>query len=258
MNKSPASIQVIDRMTHLLDAIANHDAAASLKRLAADTGLHPSTAYRILASMVANGFVERGESGDYRLGHKLMELGYRVDARLDIRHEAQEIMQRLRDDLGESVNLTIREGDQVVYVERAIANRMMRVEQLIGSRAPLHVTAVGKLMLATGGEQAIEAYAARTKLPGLTKNTLTDLGRLKAELRRDLAHGYALDNEEAELGVGCIGTLVLGSAGDVVAGLSISAPIERRRDDWIPEVMKAARELSARLGYRNKAAANPG
>lgn len=251
MKKEPKSIQVIDRMTILLDAIAARGDAASLKYLCADTGLHPSTAYRILASMTAHGYVGRTPSGDYRLGHKLFELGCRVNARLDLRHEAQAFMETLRDELGESVNLTIREGDQVVYVERAIANRMMRVEQLVGSRAPLHVTAVGKLMLATGGEQAIEEYAERTGLPGLTKNTLTDLKRLKAAVRKDLAQGYALDNEEAELGVGCIGALIRDASGDVVAGLSVSAPMERRRDDWIPKVVEVAQTLSERLGYRD-------
>ena len=81
-------------------------------------------------------------------------------------------------------------------------------------------------------------------------NTLTSLTDLRAELRTDLEQGYALDNEEAELGVGCIGALVHDSSGEVVAGLSVSAPMERRRDDWIPMVIEAARELSARMGYR--------
>ena len=252
MQKKTTSIQVIERMTRLLDAIAAYDDAASLKFLSADTGLHPSTAFRILASMTEHGFVERNESGDYRLGRKLLQLGSRVNARLDVRHEAHDIMQRLRDETGESINLTVREGDQVVYVERATANRMMRVEQVIGSRAPLHVTAVGKLMLASSGGAAIEDYATRTGLPGFTINTLTDLQALKTEVQADLAQGYALDNEEAELGVGCIGVLVHDSSGGVIAGLSVSAPIERRQDDWIPKVIDAARELAVRMGYRER------
>ena len=251
MQKKTSSIQVIDRMAKLLDAIASYDDAASLKFLSADTGLHPSTAYRILASMTAQGFVERNASGDYRLGRKLMELGARVNTRLDVdvRHAARAIMQRLRDETGESVNLTVREGDQVVYVERGNAKRMMRVEQVIGSRAPLHVTAVGKLMLSVGGDADIEAYAKRTGLPGFTVNTLTDLNKLQTALRADLAQGYALDNEEAELGVGCIGVLIRDASGQVIAGLSVSAPIERRQDEWIPTVIEAARELSGRMGY---------
>lgn len=248
-SRNPASIQVIERMAHLLDALARYHDSASLKFLAADTGLHPSTAHRILASLAEQGFVERTDSGDYRLGRKLAELGCRVNARLDVRQEARSVMERLRDRLGETVNLTVREGDQVVYVERAIANRMMRVEQVIGSRAPLHVTAVGKLMLATGGDDEIADYARRTGLPRYTPHTLASLETLTREARRAMERGYALDNEEAEIGVGCIGALIRDASGEVVAGLSVSAPIERRRDDWIPLVQEAAAEISRRLGY---------
>ncbi|RMG38949.1 MAG: IclR family transcriptional regulator, partial [Gammaproteobacteria bacterium] len=209
-------IQVIERMSRLLDAIADYEDGASLKFLCADTGLHPSTAYRILASLVAHGFVERTESGDYQLGHRLAELGCRVNSGRDVRHEAREIMERLRDAFGETINLTVREGDQVVYVERAIPNRMMRVEQVIGSRAPLHVTAVGKLMLAYGDEAEVDGYIERTGLPGLTPNTLTRPSRLKAELRKIARQGYGLDNQEAELGVGCIGALVRDAEGRVI------------------------------------------
>ncbi len=247
--KGTASIQVIERMARLLDALAAYPDSASLKFLSADTGLHPSTAHRILASLAEQGFVERTEAGDYRLGRKLARLGCRVNARLDVRREAQEVMERLRDRIGETVNLTVREGDEVVYVERAIANRMMRVEQVIGSRAPLHVTAVGKMMLAEEGEEAIAAYAERTGLPAFTEHTLTDPEALVTEARAAAERGYALDDEEAELGVGCIGALVRDAGGNVVAGLSVSAPIERRRAEWIPLVRAAAEEISRRLGW---------
>ena len=141
-------IQVIDRMSGLLDAVARYPEPVSLKILAAETGLHSSTAYRILDSMEANGFIERDAGGKYQLGRKLLRLGSRVHATSDLRQLALPVMQQLRDALGETINLTLREGDEVVYVEKATPNRMMHVQQLIGSRAPLHVTAVGKLMLA--------------------------------------------------------------------------------------------------------------
>ncbi|HEB97330.1 MAG TPA: IclR family transcriptional regulator [Sedimenticola thiotaurini] len=244
-----SSIQVIERMSRLLDAIAAYDDAVSLKFLSADTGLHPSTAYRILASMTEHGFTERTASGAYRLGRKLRDLGCRVNAGIDIRREAHGVMERLRDEIGESVNLTVREGDQVVYIERAIANRMMRVEQVIGSRAPLHVTAVGKMMLATGGDDEIAGYAGRTGLPRFTPNTITTLPALQQAAREALEQGFAYDNEEAETGVGCIGVLIRDGRGGVVAGLSISAPIERRRDEWIPRIQAARDEIARRLGY---------
>ena len=150
-------IQVIDRAASLLEAIARYPDAVSLKVLTAETGLHASTTHRILSSLAQNGLVERDRTGHYRLGVRLLALGARMHGNIDLRAVALPVMQALRDRLGESVNLTIREGDEVVYVEKATPQRMMHVQQLVGSRAPLHVTAVGKLMLGAGGAAACEA-----------------------------------------------------------------------------------------------------
>ena len=247
--ESSGSIQVIERLARLLDAIALHNNDASLKILSAETGLHPSTAFRILASLSEQGFVERTDKGNYQLGVKLMQLGSRVSSSVDIRKIALPVMEKLRDTLGETINLTIREGDEVVYIERSVAKRMMKVEQIIGSRAPLHVTAVGKLMLGEEGEAACLSYAKRSKLPAYTVNTFSKATTLLQECMASIQRGYALDNEEAELEVGCIGTLVRDASGQVVAGLSVSAPIERRREEWIALIMAAGKQLSQQLGY---------
>ena len=250
MAKSAASsIQVIDRVNSLLESIAAYPEPASLKYLSAETKLHPSTAYRILSSLTQHGFVERASGGRYVLGMKLLLLGSHVHAKVDLLREAKPIMEWLRSQVGETVNLTVREGDEVVYVERVISHRMMRVEQVIGSRAPLHVTAVGKLFLAEGGEKACREYARRTGLPRFTPNTLTQVTKLWSQAERAHKQGYALDNEEAEQGVGCLGVPIHDRYGKMVAGLSISAPRNRRREDWIPLIIKAGAEISARMGY---------
>lgn len=249
MEQGSNSIQVIERLARLLDAIALHEDPVSLKILSAETGLHPSTAFRILASLAEHGFVQRTGRGNYQLGVKLMQLGSRVNSGVDIRKAALPLMEQLRDRLGETVNLTVREGDEVVYIERSLAKRMIRVEQVIGSRAPLHVTAVGKLMLGDQGEAACRGYAKRSKLPAYTINTHTKVAALLKDCLAAAKRGHAFDNEEAELGVGCIGTLVRDASGHVVAGLSVSAPIERRRDEWITHVMETGEQLSKQLGY---------
>jgi len=250
-------IQVIDRAAALLDAIARYPEPVSLKVLGADTGLHPSTAHRILGALIQNRFVEKDAAGRYRLGLRLLQLGVRLHGDVDMRAVARPIMESLRDKLGESVNLTIREGDEVVYLDKATPNRMIHVQQLVGSRAPLHVTAVGKLMLGASGEEAMRAYARRTNLPSYTRNTITALPRLITECTSALAAGYALDNEEAELDVGCIGVLLYESTGRVAGGLSVSAPIERRRLDWITDVIAAGRRISEQLGWRADERSSP-
>jgi DNA-binding IclR family transcriptional regulator len=250
MNEEKHSpIQVIDRMAALLDALAAREGGATLKYLAAECGLHPSTAFRILSSLIQHGFVVRDEAGLYLLGPHLLQLAARVRVALDVRAVARPEMEWLRDRIGETVNLTVRQGDEVVYVERVTSTRMMRVEQVIGSRAPLHVTAVGKLMLGEAGAAATREYARRTRLPAYTGNTRHDLTSLLEDIGVSSARGYALDDEEAELGVGCIGALVRDAGGAAVAGLSVSAPMERRQLDWVPLVQEAARRISAKLGY---------
>jgi DNA-binding IclR family transcriptional regulator len=250
--RSGGRIQVIDRAAALLDAIARYPEPVSLKVLGAEAGLHPSTAHRILASLADNGFVERDAAGHYRLGLRLLQLGVRLHGDVDVRALARPIMEALRDRLGETINLTIREGDQVVYIDKATPNRRIHVHHLIGARAPLHVTAVGKLMLAAGGEAAIRAYAERTNLPAYTRNTITGVERLISECGAALTQGYALDNQEAEMDVGCIGVLLTDATGRVAGGLSVSAPIERRQLDWIELLQTAARDLSEQLGARPK------
>jgi len=242
-----SSIQVIDRSVSLLDAIAQYDKAVSLKILAAQTSLHPSTAFRILGALIDVGFVERDSAGHYQLGRKLTQLASKVSRGVDLREEAIDIMEMLCDETGETVNLTVREGDEVIYIERVTPKRMMRVEQVIGSRAPLHVTAVGKLMLAELGEPFIRSYAQRTGLKRYTQNTLVAEQDLLNAVRFAQQKAVAFDDEEAEEGVGCIGVLISNNSKNVIAGLSISAPIERRKNEWISLIKSAGKKISERL-----------
>jgi DNA-binding IclR family transcriptional regulator len=246
-----SSIQVIDRMMKLLDVLAAHRDPVALKQLAHLTGLHPSSAHRILSVMVDKGVVDKLEPGTYRLGLKLLQLGSLVRSRLDIRREALPFMQQLHQDLGETVNLSLRQGDEVVYVERSASSRaMMRVVQIVGARAPLHITAVGKIFLADAGDQEAKAYARRSGLAAYTKTTLTSEKALLEELAKVRRRGYALDNEEAEKGVSCIGAGIRDADGTLIAGLSISAPSERFDRSWAQKVKAAADAISAALGYR--------
>lgn len=244
-----SAIQVLDRAARLLEVIAEAKKPPNLKLLALDSALHVSTAFRILSSLQQHGLVERDGDGAYRLGPTFLRYGGRVRSETDLRSLARPEMERLRSEVAETVNLTLRENDQVVYIERATPSRMMRVEQVVGSRAPLHVTAVGKLMLGGDGEQACLGYAQRTGLPRYTPNTVTDPAELVRVTREAWEQGFAYDNEEAELGVGCLGVLIRDAAGEPVAGLSISAPLERRRDEWIDQLKQAALRISRRLGY---------
>lgn len=243
-------IQVIDRAVLILDAIARYPNPVKLKILSAETGLHPSTTHRILNSLINNSFVEKEPDGHYRLGIKLLQMSVRLHTSIDLRSIALPFMERLRDSLNESVNLTIREGDVLIYIEKAFPDRMMHVQQIIGSKAPLHVTAVGKLMLGAAGEDEIKSYTRRTNLPAYTRNTLSNSDKLLDDCLSSYQKGFGLDNEEAEIAVGCIGVLIYDNTRNVAGGLSVSAPIERRKITWVEEVIQTAKEISTQLGYK--------
>lgn len=244
-----SGIQVIERMAALLDVLSRHPDPVSLKQIAIEAGLHPSTAHRILAAMESAGFAARGEPGTYRLGIRLLELGNVVKSRIAIGKTAMPLMQELHRQLGESVNLGVRQGDEIVYVERTSSgSASVRVVHLVGARAPLHVTAVGKLFLAEAGGEAVRDYARRTGLPGFTPASLTTAAALESELDRVRQFGVAFDNEEIEPGLRCIAAPVRDDEGQLVAGLSISAPAERHRPDWAPLVRASADAISRALG----------
>lgn len=243
-------IQVIDRMMKLLDVLSYYHDPVSLKQLAMETGLHPSTAHRILGAMAVSGFVERADPGTYRLGIRLLELGNVVKSRINIRDSAMPLMQQLHQRIGESVNLGVRQGDEIVYVERTSSGRSsVRVVHLVGARAPLHVTAVGKLYLVEDGAEKVREYAKRTGLPGFTPTSIRTLPALEKELERVRRHGVAFDNEEIEQGLRCIAAPIRDDSGELVAGLSVSAPADRHNPEWAAIVRGTADEISTAIGY---------
>lgn len=243
-------IQVIERMMKLLDVLAHHPDPVPLKQIALETGLHPSTAHRILGAMAQEGFVERAEAGIYRLGIRLLELGSLVKSRISLRETARPAMVRLHAATGESVNLGIRAGDEIVYVERSSSGRSaVRVVHIVGARAPLHTTATGKLFLADDGTNQVRDYCRRTGLPASTPASITTLPALEKELERVRRHRVAYDMDEVESGVRCIAAGIRDDAGELVAGLSLSTPSERFNPDWAPLVRETAEDISRALGY---------
>lgn len=244
------SIQVIERMTSLLDALARYPDPVSLKELAAATGLHPSTAHRILNDLVLKRFVDRAEGSAYRLGMRLLELGNVVRSRLDVREAALDFMRALHRRTQQTVNLSVRQGDEIVYIDRAFSERSgMQVVRAIGGRAPLHLTSTGKLFLSIDDAKAVRAYATRTGLAGHNKNSITDLTKLETELSLVRTRGYARDNEELELGVRCMAAGIFDDSHKLIAGLSISAPADRLQEEWLKDLIETAQQISAVLGY---------
>lgn len=248
---SVPAVQVLERMFTLIDVLASREEAVSLKEISEKAGLHPSTAHRILNDLATGRFVDRPQPGSYRLGMRLLELGNLVKGRLNVRDAALLPMRELHKQIQQPVNLSMRQGDEIVYVERAYSERSgMQVVRAIGGHAPLHLTSVGKLFLAADDPQRIRAYATRTGLQGHTKNSITTLDSLERELSKVRQYGQASDNEELELGVRCMAAGIYDDQNKLVAGLSISAPSGRLEDEWLPKLKETARHISEALGNK--------
>ena len=248
------TIQVIERMFSLIDVLASREDAVSLKEISERTGLHPSTTHRILNDLATGRFVDRPEAGNYRLGMRLLELGNLVKARLNVRDAALLPMRELHKQIQQPVNLSVRQGDEIIYVERAYSERSgMQVVRSIGGRAPLHLTSTGKLFLAADDLQRVRAYATRTGLAGHTRNSITQLPVLERELAKARQYGIARDNEELELVVRCMAAGIYDDQNRLVAGLSISAPADRLDEGWVNKLQTTARDISTALGHKAEA-----
>jgi IclR family transcriptional regulator, carbohydrate utilization repressor len=245
------TIQVFERMFLLVDILAKRSQPLGLKELAEIAGLHSSTTHRILKDLMFGRYVERDAAGHYRLGLRFLELGNLVKGRLDVREAALTPMRALHDKIGQPVNLSVRQGDTIVYIERAYSERSgMQVVRAIGGRAPLHLTSVGKLFLSLDSDAQLQEYAKRTLLKGQTVNSLTTMDALKKELKVAAKSRVAYDREELELGVRCIASSIYNDRGELVAGLSISAPTERLKASWQEELTATTAHISAALGYQ--------
>jgi DNA-binding IclR family transcriptional regulator len=244
------SIQVLERMFTLMNELAAKEGTSTLKEISEKTGLHPSTAHRILNDLVSGRFVDRPEPGQYRLGMRLLELGNFVKARLNVRDAALKPMRELHQMIQQPVNLSVRQADEIVYVERAYSERSgMQVVRAIGGRAPLHLTSVGKLFLAADELSRVRAYATKTGLSGHTRNSITQLAALEKELAKVRQSGFARDNEELELGVRCMAAGIYDDQGKLIAGLSISAPADRLDESWLAKLQATAKGISGYLGF---------
>ena len=222
------------------------------------SGLHPSTAHRILNDLTIGRYVDRPEPGSYRLGMRLLELGNLVKARLDVRDAALAPMRELHKLTHQPVNLSMRQGDEIVYVERTYSERSgMQVVRAIGGRAPLHLTSVGKLFLAARRRRSGCAPTPRAPGSPATPATASPTCRARARAGAGQQYGTARDDEELELGVRCMAAGILDDQGKLVAGLSISAPADRLEESWLDRLRRPRRRSRPRSGTAADDAARP-
>jgi IclR family transcriptional regulator, KDG regulon repressor len=255
-------IQAIERAVSILNAFSPEDPELGVTELAERLGLHKSTVHRFMVNLDAAGLVERTpRTGRYRLGLRIFELGGLVMQQMNLWDEALPFLEGLVHDTGETGHLAVLDGGEAIYIERVEARRALRVPSAIGRGYPAHATNLGKVLLADLPRERVAQIVDERGLAAYTPHTITDLEGLEAELERIRALGYAVDNEEYDEGLRCIGAPVRDHSGHVVAALGIGGPVTRITPDRVGElaelVMTAARGLSRRLGAHRSGAYAP-
>jgi len=247
-------VQVLDRTVGILQVLADARSNLGPAEIAERLSLHKSTIHRLLTALERHGYIRKqAGNGKYGLGLKLFELGSRAVAGLDLRESAQPILERLVSETGETAHLCVMDGGHMISVAIAESRRTVRTPATVGRRSPLHCTAVGKAILAFLPERAVLALVKQHPLRKYTSRTLVSRAALGAELARIRGRGYAIDDEEVEDGLRCVGAPIRNYSGAVIASMSIAGPSFRLTRSRIPvladAVVNAAERLSSDLGY---------
>jgi len=246
-------VQSLDRALDLLEALASAG-EAGVSDLAASTGLVPSTTHRLLNTLVERGYAAQSASGGrYLIGYKLLELASGLEDRVErVKLAAREHLEAIQRQTGETTNLVVLEGRDVVYVDKVDGTRSVRLLIEVGASIPAHTTGSGKTILAWRAPNDIAALLDGAPLQRSTAHTITALEALQTDLQRSRGRGFATDNEEHEDGVACVATPVFDHRGTSVAAISVSGPTTRILADTAglgALLREHAESVSKKLGY---------
>lgn len=238
-------VQSVARIFDLIEVLAAHPAGASLQSAAAEAGLAKSTAHRLLGSLVSLGYaVQDAGNGKYRLTLKMFEISSGIVSSMDVMSVAKLHLERLAQRTGEAVHLVIRDGQDIVYIYKTESGPM-RMSSRIGLRSPLYCTGVGKAILATLSEAEVEAVWRHSTPQKLTGRTVTELAALRAQLAEVRACGYAIDDEENELGIRCVALAIPGPGGRADSAFSITGLAPYMTPERIRRIAALALETRA-------------
>ena len=249
--RRPSGILVLHKMLDILETIRESRSGLGLAELARALDLPKPTAYRIIATLEARGFVSRDGGGHYQMTRKFFDLQQIESEEQVLTQVAPPFMERLVESCRETVNLGILDAAEVVVISTIESPQAIRMSSKIGNRRYLHSTALGKVLLSGLSEKEVRRLIRIQGLPRLTPKTIVTQKGLAAELDQVRRQGYAIDNEENEADGRCIGAPVVGQGGRIIAALSISAPVFRmdmaRARSLRGELIESCREISRAL-----------
>jgi DNA-binding IclR family transcriptional regulator len=252
--ESAGGVQSVDRAVSVLEILAQRG-EAGVSEVAADIGVHKSTAFRLLAALEERELVEQTQDrGKYRLGFGILRLASAVPGQLDVTQQARAVCEQLAAHLGETVNIAVRRSHFVVNIDQARGPSAVATHNWVGELTPLHATSSGKILLAfMTPEDRRKLFASSGALAKLTTHTITSQRELEAQVEAAAHDGYASSVEELEEGLNAVAAPVRDHTGGVIAALSVSGPVyrftEERRREVAPDVVAAAAAISHRMGH---------
>jgi IclR family transcriptional regulator, KDG regulon repressor len=247
-------IQVIDRAAQILDCFGFDHQELSVSEIGAKTALHRSTAHRILMTLEYNDLIQQNpDTGKYRLGIKLFSLGHQAVSHLDLREICRLFLTRIMNETKETVHLAVLDDNQVLYLDKVEGPHALRMPSRVGRHIPTYCTSLGKAMLSCLDEQDVKRILGKQAFTAYTANTIKNIEQLLVDVRAVRKRGYAVDNEEIEIGLRCVGAPIKDYTGAMVGAISVAAPSARLSSQKISAVgrlvVATAEEISEKLGY---------
>ncbi|MFI0449073.1 IclR family transcriptional regulator [Actinomadura sp. 6N118] len=246
------AVRSLERAFELLEHLADAGGEMALSELTEASGLPMPTIYRLMRTLVNHGYIRQEPSKRYALGPRLIRLGEGASRLLGV--WARPTLAQLVDAIGETANMAVLEGDEAVYVAQVPSRHSMRMFTEVGRRVQPHCTGVGKALLAQLPEPKVRDILARTGMAAQTSHTFTDPDALVDELARIRAQGYALDDEEQEIGVRCVAVALPGAP--TLTAISVSGPSARMTAETVTEIVPVMQDAAARFTADLKPAAS--
>jgi IclR family transcriptional regulator, KDG regulon repressor len=258
MAKKEKSEYIIQAVSHALDLLEQFHGEVDelgVTELSKRLKLHKNNVFRLLATLESRGYIEQNRATEnYRLGLKSLELGQTFIKQMGLLRQAKPILEKLVGACNETSYVAIFKDGFIVYLDVVETDLTVRVVSRVGSRLPAYCTASGKVHLAHMSDEEVDALLPAKELKAYTPSTIVDREKLKQELRKVVDAGYAIDDEEVDLGVRCVAAPIRDYTRRIVGAVSISGPSmrfsdERLEKELIPLAIQAGDELSTRLGY---------
>lgn len=256
MKDSINTVQSVDRTIAIMELLSTHQDGLGLTEVSQLIGLHKSTVHRLLLTLIHHGYVSQSQHNQrYHLSIKMFEIGSRIIDRMELLKVARPYIEAIRDVTNEVVHLVIPDGTDMVYIDKVESNNNIRMHSRIGARSPLYSTSAGKAMMAYWPEPKVREVWEASEIIQRTPNTVVVYDELLKVLEKVREAGYALDEEENEFGIRCIGAPVFNYRNDVIGAVSISGPTIRVTceviDAFKEHLLKYTRLISNEMGYRN-------